>query len=1132
MSMLFPFKFLHWQIPRPGGSGDANDSFMDTVDIEAAVLDDGAEHSEHIADPRGSDDLGDLPVPSPQTHAVEMKAQDADHVPDADAFTGWRRDMLSGYAEQCFGTLDNLAIRAKTLCNDASTSAASSTQSSASERDIQGCRLYLDCLQFLRKEYPTSPACLSHDGLHSKRAEDLPACFGTLAMFVADHIMWGMDIPDLETAGDQSVQQYIVLDATAMAQVEDIARLVHSLPVASAADQQLPVLDATAAAQVEDSTRLVKSLASAADSLSAIGHAVVSWDAFRLLMGWSEGPQDRPCALVALFLTDVGDSRDVSEDDHYHALFLDCALQLAHRECSRRGRLELASPMPWSYTSTLELFELRRSKSPMSPPVVPTAELVRSGSREEMDLLRWTFASLIDIPWLGAPHDGYPFCANLSSYVETRRPTGTLSTFPRDAALWLSAMTFGVLECVTRMRIPEQLLLSRRPGDGATVVSGLLLTRFMTMWFWQCAMDKHRDSKHLREHGEEVARLLARVAEALEETLGSSGSPHESILVRGGVSIDDSMVIISGLALIYSAIRQVVVTNRTVGWEDLPDIRKFDLRLGQWASYILTPLRKYWTWKLTAKGWCLCSLTRVVEGITADKFFLFPTILRLRPYIQHSRDEHRRCEQGFCRLETITDIEAQRPRHVEPSCQCKNVTPVLDDVLRRLRRGIIPVVVYEEDTLHVVSSEDRPYVAISHVWSQGMGGTTEEGLPACTVRRVASLAQRLLPEYGGAFWIDSLCVPEASAERKRAIMLMARTYRDATRVLVIDESIRSLCSTRRPWPENVVRIAASAWMRRMWTLQEGILARELYMEFMEGPEQICPATEERQLYPNSQLFPLLFLKARDDHDPRSPHAAQTSLTTLVTLLRRRTTSKMEDELLAIADLLPKHIDIEALLAVEDGPYGLAQRRMKAFLLQLRNVPRDIPFGLANRLSIPGFTWAPSTLSHESGACWGSEGTAMCTEEGLFAQYLCAFLEKPLTEPSTPEGALIRHRPSKSVYAVTWNAPSEQLASIDALLFTDDDYPGSQGADFNAIAVHAIIPQHSPVGERSIPGEMETLGIPMDAALHHFKYVSRPLFKLSTGTLTNYIFKPRLHGQNSLSEVLDVEEWHRVWVRLV
>ncbi|OSC99990.1 hypothetical protein PYCCODRAFT_722587 [Trametes coccinea BRFM310] len=1027
-----------------------------------------------------------------------MKAQDADHVPDANTSTGRQRARRSGRAE-CFGILDDLAIHAKAVCGDGTTSAASSAQSSASERDIQGCRLYLDCLQFLRKEYPTSSACLAHGGLHDKRAEQLPTCFGILTMFVADHLIWTLDIPPSETKGDETAPHVLILNATATA-------------------------------QLQDTSRRIRALFSTTDSLSAIGRAVVGCDAVRLLMvrGALEGLSDRPCSMIAHFLAYLGDPEDVDEHDRYHALFLDCLLRLSYRESSLRGRLELASPMPWSHTSTLELIELRRSKSSMSPsPAVPTAVLPPCISPADMATIRWTFASLIDIPWLGAPHDGYPFCANLSSYVDTRRPAGTLSTFPRDAALWLSAMTFGVLECVTRMRIPEYLLLTRRPEDGATVISGILLTRFIRLW-WQRYAPDEGDTKCL-DHGKEIARLLARVAEALEETLHPMGNPSGSILVRGGVSTGDSIVIICGLALLYSAIRQVVKANRSAGWENLPDIGKFDLRLGQWESYILTPLRDLWAGMLLQKGWCLCSLSRVVNGIPSHQFFLFPTILRLRPYIQHSRDEHRRCEQGFCRLETITDIEAQRPRHVEPSCRCQNVTPVLDDVLQQLRRGVIPVVVYNGDTLHVVSSEDRPYVAISHVWSQGMRGTTEKGLPACIVRRVASLVQRLLPEHGGAFWIDSLCVPEASVERKRAIMLMARTYRDAAKVLVIDESIRTLCSTRRPWPECVVRITASAWMRRVWTLQEGLLARELYMEFMEGPEQICPVTEERKAYSDRHLFPLLFLKAKEDHDARSLHAAQTSLATLVNLLQGRTTSKMEDELLAVADLLPKHIDIGALLAVEDGPYGLAERRMKAFLLQLRNIPRNVPFGLANRLSIPDFTWAPSTLSHETSACWASKGTAICTEEGLFAQYLCAFLEKPPTAPA----ALIRHRPSKSMYIVAWDALPEQLGSIDALLFTDDSFPGTREARFDAIAVHAIIPQHSCYVDMGIPGEKEILGIPTDAALHHFKYVSRPIFKITPEVLTNHVFNSgSRYDSGPLSRVLDVPEWHRIWVRLV
>ncbi|OSC99986.1 hypothetical protein PYCCODRAFT_1331754, partial [Trametes coccinea BRFM310] len=324
-----------------------------------------------------------------------------------------------------------------------------------------------------------------------------------------------------------------------------------------------------------------------------------------------------------------------------------------------------------------------------------------------------------------------------------------------------------------------------------------------------------------------------------------------------------------------------------------------------------------------------------------------------------------------------------------------NVTPALDDVLRLLNEGLVPIVVYDGTSLHVLPSGETPYVAISHVWSQGMGSVTEDGLPACLVKRIATLVQRLLPGRAAAFWMDSLCIPKIRDSRKRAIMLMSQTYRDAAKVLVIDDCIRTMCSASKPWPVNVAMIATSAWSRRIWTLQEGVLATELYFEFVEGPELFSQRNLGDTAFPElSFLFPLLYLHAprEDGQDASLAIARQVPLSGVVQLLQGRNTSKAEDELIAISSLLPPNIDLQGLLAVEGGQYCVVEARMKVFLLQLHHVPVRLPFGDAPRLTIPGFRWAPSTLAKEDPHYCVNDRTGVCTEEGLVAEYLCASFE--------------------------------------------------------------------------------------------------------------------------------------------
>lgn len=130
-----------------------------------------------------------------------------------------------------------------------------------------------------------------------------------------------------------------------------------------------------------------------------------------------------------------------------------------------------------------------------------------------------------------------------------------------------------------------------------------------------------------------------------------------------------------------------------------------------------------------------------------------------------------------------------RTRHVSEDCGCLFQKPPLSQVTAAILAEQIPVIKVvgsDDQPLQVIcmSSDNTPYVAISHVWADGLGSTTESGLPTCQLQRLAPLTESLMP--GAPFWIDSLCIPEDRTSRKQAIRMMARTYSEAQVVLVID----------------------------------------------------------------------------------------------------------------------------------------------------------------------------------------------------------------------------------------------------------------------------------------------------------------------------------------------------------
>jgi hypothetical protein len=162
------------------------------------------------------------------------------------------------------------------------------------------------------------------------------------------------------------------------------------------------------------------------------------------------------------------------------------------------------------------------------------------------------------------------------------------------------------------------------------------------------------------------------------------------------------------------------------------------------------------------------------------------------------------------------------------------------NVLKREKTPLVALNVTETDpdrVLRLVECEfDTKYVAVSHVWAHGLGGTTETGLPICQVARLARLAKAILkcPLENAVFWINSTCIPGAPEARGQTISQLGQVYKNACAVLVVDDSISQVGSATSHLRKDIMlAISASDWMHRLWTFQEGLLAKTLYFEMHE-----------------------------------------------------------------------------------------------------------------------------------------------------------------------------------------------------------------------------------------------------------------------------------------------------------
>ncbi|KAF2267175.1 hypothetical protein CC78DRAFT_566334 [Lojkania enalia] len=282
--------------------------------------------------------------------------------------------------------------------------------------------------------------------------------------------------------------------------------------------------------------------------------------------------------------------------------------------------------------------------------------------------------------------------------------------------------------------------------------------------------------------------------------------------------------------------------------------------------------------RLKDNGWCPSHIRRI-ESLNDTVTGYYLSCLR-RPNPQGFSHIH--CPTTNCQASSTTLSKDYVSQHTHKNLVSCSLVHVSQDSIRDIIRvGGIPLVWIDESSsgapqLHVRSATARDnYIAISHVWSDGLGNPQSNALPMCQVKKLARyLTQLPHPSTQGVeeefrstysfgpisidigrlslicrlsarpilFWMDTLCIPistnandiETNELKKKAINQMALIYGRASQVLVLDSSLQQSRLSVMNNNELLARIAFSNWMGRSWTLQEGALSPFVYFQFADG----------------------------------------------------------------------------------------------------------------------------------------------------------------------------------------------------------------------------------------------------------------------------------------------------------
>ena len=426
---------------------------------------------------------------------------------------------------------------------------------------------------------------------------------------------------------------------------------------------------------------------------------------------------------------------------------------------------------------------------------------------------------------------------------------------------------------------------------------------------------------------------------------------------------------------------------------------------------------------LGRSGFCPSQIEIMIRSSASLQFLYFFASM----HDSVSAGRHGLCDNVKC-VAYQTDFQNYATQHVNRTCRCDDFCVDLSSLNNILETGALALLrirgadTLDQLTVEVVASQpDSRYLALSHVWADGLGNAKANALPLCQLLQLGKLTQSLRaklelgdPQYELLFWCDTLCCPASPGEGKnRVLAQMKSIYEQATCVLVLDASLRPYKSEAMLPEEVCARIIASGWMRRLWTLQEGAVSADkgsLWFQFRDEAVnfrflwreivKMFHGNSSRKGLATNMIDRMGFLRSLFHSE------ADADLATIDTAFKTRSVSVSSDEPLLIGTLLG--LDVARIL---NGSDETRTHRMWSLMpAAVDGIPKSIVFRLGPRLKEEGYRWAPSTMLHYEftnpimRTTLKGDHQGIPTKQGLMVRlsgYHISFPQRPKGLPANP-----------------------------------------------------------------------------------------------------------------------------------
>ena len=374
-------------------------------------------------------------------------------------------------------------------------------------------------------------------------------------------------------------------------------------------------------------------------------------------------------------------------------------------------------------------------------------------------------------------------------------------------------------------------------------------------------------------------------------------------------------------------------------------------------------------------GWCPAQADSLWKShLPFEVFFYLEKMDRRQDPLR--KDRHLNCSYSECyALKAPT-----KSQHRDPLCDCAEIAIEEEDwrrLLQILQSNSIPLLRLNRNggdlKMEVVRKDSQSkYVALSHVWADGLGNREQNTLQQCQVEYLFSRLRGFqisaqTTDQDPLLWIDTLCCPLKPLNLKvQALALMRETYEDAEHVLVFDSALEKTDHTSLDYLEILARVLTSDWMRRLWTLQEAFLAQNLWVQFSREAISIDQLLIEHNKMDTRVEAIMMYTFTRNSvfnirrRRALKPSSHTFHIQTLALGITGRAVTEPSDEPLCLSTILD--LDKGNAMSVVQAP---PEQRMKIlwnrWSKSTHGIPERIIFSDSPKLSDAGYRWAPSTL---------------------------------------------------------------------------------------------------------------------------------------------------------------------------